>query len=71
MHSLDIFDWAIAEMNVPVYPQDKVFKKAAAIICEIGEGPQESGVRLNITPQQAWFYRKGTQNFSCGEILKL
>ena len=30
---LPLFEWAIAEMNVPVYPESRVFKKVARVVC--------------------------------------
>jgi len=44
---LDINRWAYGELNVPVYPEPRVFRRVAQAICGYADSEQ-SGVRLRI-----------------------
>jgi hypothetical protein len=44
---LDINHWSYAELNVPAYPSERVYRRAASTLCEFAEGP--SDVRLDVT----------------------
>jgi hypothetical protein len=32
---LPLFEWALAEMNVPVYPEKRVFRQVGAEVCKL------------------------------------
>ena len=38
---VDIFGWSFEELNVPPYPEDRVFKNVARRVCEHAEEPSE------------------------------
>jgi hypothetical protein len=44
---LDINHWSYAELNVPAYPSGRVYRAAAAALCEFAE--RSSDVRLDVT----------------------
>jgi hypothetical protein len=44
---LDINHWSYAELNVPAYPSERVYRRAAALLCVFAESP--SDVRLEVT----------------------
>ena len=44
---LDINHWSYAELNVPAYPSERVYRRAASALCEFAESP--SDVRLDVT----------------------
>lgn len=50
---LPLFEWALADLNVPVYPERRVFKRAAREICETAG--VESWVELIIKERPAIF----------------
>jgi hypothetical protein len=43
---LDINRWAYGELNVPVYPEPRVFRRVAELVCAYRDGPAD--VRLLI-----------------------
>ncbi len=45
--SIDIAEWSITELNVPPYPEVRIYKNVARKICEYAENPSEA--RLSIT----------------------
>ena len=44
---LDINHWSYVELNVPAYPSERVYRRAASTLCEFAESP--SDVRLDVT----------------------
>jgi hypothetical protein len=44
---LDINHWSYAELNVPAYPSERVYRATAAALCEFAES--SSDVRLDVT----------------------
>ena len=50
---LDINHWSYAELNVPAYPSERVFRRAAAALCGFAESP--SDVRLEVTARPRLF----------------
>lgn len=50
---LPLVEWAIAEMNVPVYPERRVFEQAARGVCRLAE--DENRVELIIKERPAIF----------------
>jgi hypothetical protein len=33
---IDIYEWSLAELNVPFYPEDRVFKQLSHSFCRLG-----------------------------------
>ena len=50
---LPLFEWAMTDLNVPVYPESRVFKRAARAVC--GTGADKSRVELIIKERPAIF----------------
>jgi hypothetical protein len=50
---LDLSHWSYAELNVPAYPSERVYRRAAATLCAFAESP--SDVRLSLTAQPPLF----------------
>ena len=48
---LPLFEWAIAEMNVPVYPERRAFKKVAREVCRSAD--DKTGIELIIKERPA------------------
>lgn len=48
---LPLFEWAMAELNVPPYPEPRVFRQAARELCESAE--DKSGVELIVRGKPA------------------
>jgi len=51
---LDINHWSYAELNVPAYPSERVYRRAGATLCTLAEGP--SDVRLEVTTPPRFFF---------------
>jgi hypothetical protein len=41
-NTISIFDWSFEELNVPPYPEDRIFKNVAKRVCEYTEEPSEA-----------------------------
>ncbi|HKG12325.1 MAG TPA: MauE/DoxX family redox-associated membrane protein, partial [Pyrinomonadaceae bacterium] len=48
---LDINHWSYAELNVPAYPSEKVYARAAAALCEFAESPSDVRLEVNERPR--------------------
>jgi hypothetical protein len=53
-YRLDINHWSYAELNVPAYPSERVYRRAAAALCPLAESP--SDVRLEMTTPSRFFF---------------
>lgn len=51
---LDINQWSYAELNVPAYPSERVYRRAAAALCRFAESP--SDVQLEVTAPPRFFF---------------
>ncbi|HKV42701.1 MAG TPA: hypothetical protein VJX67_26105, partial [Blastocatellia bacterium] len=38
---LPFHEWAIAELNVPPYPEPRIFKRLATSVCKYADDPKE------------------------------
>jgi len=47
--SLDINDWSFGELNVPSYPEPRIYKNVARLICRYGA--QDPGIELVVREQ--------------------
>ena len=56
---LDVGEWSYAELNVPPYPEPRVYKSVARAICRHAGEPGE--VVLLIRGRLTWFNRDGLQ----------
>ncbi len=64
---LPLLEWAMAELNVPVYPEPRVFKQTARSLCHLTK--DKSGVELVIKERPAIFdgsYQ--VTRITCGEL---
>lgn len=60
---LDLNAWAMAEFNAGVYPEDRVFRRLFAHICD-WVGPEAA--RLVVVEKATWFAPKATTSHECG-----
>jgi hypothetical protein len=66
---LDINHWSYAELNVPAYPSEKVYARAAAALCGFAESP--SDVRLEVNTRPRLFGGSAhTTTFDCDTLTK-
>jgi uncharacterized membrane protein YphA (DoxX/SURF4 family) len=66
---LDINHWSYAELNVPAYPSERVFRRAAAMLCGFAESP--SDVRLEVTePPRLFGGVTQTTTLDCDALTK-
>lgn len=66
---LDVNHWSYAELNVPAYPSEKVYARAAAALCGFAESP--SDVRLEVkTPPRLFGGSTQTTTLDCDALTK-
>jgi hypothetical protein len=66
---LDINHWSYAELNVPAYPSERVYLRAAAALCGFAESP--SDVRLDVTaPPRLFGGVTQTTTLDCDALIK-
>lgn len=63
---LPISNWAFTELNVPPYPETRIFKNVARSICKVASDPRE--VELVMRGRLSWFYRDGQQVLNCSQL---
>lgn len=66
--SLDILEWSLGEMNVPSYPETRIFKNVGKAIC--GYAMYDSGVELVVQAKLALFRSNRPSVYHCPELLK-
>jgi hypothetical protein len=60
---LDLNAWAMGEFNAGVYPENRVFRRLFAQICD-WVGPEAA--RLVVVEKATWFAPKATTSHDCG-----
>ncbi len=60
---LPIVDLAFSELNVPPYPEPRIFKSVARRFCDAANDPRE--VLLVMRGRLSWFYRDSPQVLNC------
>jgi hypothetical protein len=66
LDKLLVNDWSFDELNVPAYPETRIFKSAARKLCEFAAKP--SDVKLEVQGKAALGNRAGRQVFTCSEL---
>jgi uncharacterized membrane protein YphA (DoxX/SURF4 family) len=65
-YELSIFDWSFGEMNVPPYPEPRVYKSVARSLC--GYADQASDVTLVVEGKALWFRAGGEATYDCASL---
>jgi hypothetical protein len=65
-NSLAVADWSWGEMNVPPYPEARVFKNIGREICRGASQP--SDVNLVIRGKTTWFLRPQQRVYDCAAL---
>jgi hypothetical protein len=65
-NELDIFDWSIGELNVPSYPEVRIYKNVARAIC--GYSADGSGVELVVQGKLALINGNRRSVFHCSDL---
>lgn len=63
---LVISDWSYDELNVPPYPETRIFKNIAWHICPLASDPRE--ITLVMRGRLSWFYDEGRQVLNCSQL---
>jgi predicted DCC family thiol-disulfide oxidoreductase YuxK len=58
--------WSFTELNVPPYPESRIFKNIAKRICRLARDPRE--VELVMRGRLSWFNRDGQQVLNCLQL---
>jgi hypothetical protein len=68
VNKLEIADWSYRELNVPAYPEVRIYKRVASSLCGYAESPSE--VKLVIEGKGALFRGKRMFSYDCGALGK-
>ncbi len=66
LDSIDINEWSADELNVPPYPEVRVYKNIARRVCQYAENPTE--VRLSITSKSTIGSSVTGESFTCAAL---
>jgi hypothetical protein len=66
VNKLEIADWSFRELNVPAYPEMRIYKNVARSLCGFAESA--SDVRLAVEAKGALFRGKRTFSFDCTSL---
>ena len=64
--SISILDWSFTELNVPPYPETRIFKNIAQNVCKYADNP--NNVVLDMRGRVSWFYRDAQQSLNCAQL---
>jgi uncharacterized membrane protein YphA (DoxX/SURF4 family) len=64
--SIDIAEWSAGELNVPPYPEVRIYKNIARKICEYAESPTD--VRLSITSKSTIGKSIKSTSYTCAAL---
>ena len=62
-YEISIFDWSFGEMNVPPYPEARVYRSVAKALCGYAERANE--VTLVVESKSTWFRTGGDVTYDC------
>lgn len=66
---LDINHWSYAELNVPAYPSEKVYRAATETLCKLAESPSDVRLEVN-TPPRVFGGTTHTTTFDCEALTR-
>lgn len=66
MDGLSVSNWAFTELNVPPYPEARIYKRVARLICDTANDPRE--VVLVMRGRLSWFFADGPQTMNCSQL---
>ncbi len=64
--SLDINDWSLGELNVPSYPEPRIYRNAGRLICRYGAG--DRGIELVVREQLSLFRGGRRSVYHCTDL---
>jgi hypothetical protein len=66
-HLLNLYHWSMAEMNVPPYPEPRVYRNVARDLCRLSTEP--SDIMLTMREHPRWFYRAvRVKTYTCSDL---
>ena len=65
-NELDFFDWSFDELNVPPYPETRVYKDITEDICKYAENKDE--VVLVVSGKPTWFNGDHKSSYDCSNL---
>jgi uncharacterized membrane protein YphA (DoxX/SURF4 family) len=65
---LSLFDWARTELNVPPYPETRVYQSIARDLCSYAAQPSE--VRLVVQAKKTWLGSDEPTSYDCSVFVK-
>ena len=63
---LDVSDWSFAELQVPAYPEARVFRSVAKGVCRMVGSPGD--MLLIIEEKRSWVGRRRLATYGCGAL---
>ena len=66
-YELSVYDWSFGEMNVPPYPEARIYRNLARSLCTYAE--DASDVELVVESKTLWLHSGGDVKYNCGSLL--
>lgn len=63
---ITISEWSIAELNVPPYPETRIYRNVARQVCKATGNP--SDLVQVVSGRLSWFNRDGKQTWTCEQL---
>jgi hypothetical protein len=64
--TLDVEDWSYAALNVPPYPEMRIYKNVAKRVCALGGNSPR--IVMVVTGQRSWFHRRRLNSYTCAGL---
>jgi len=65
-NDLKFFPWSFGELNVPPYPETRVFKAIARELCKYAE--KDTDVILTVQGKRTWFNADSPSRYDCADL---
>jgi hypothetical protein len=64
---INLTRWSLLELNVPTYPEQRIFRSVTKRICEYGEVPSDVTLTIYGKPNR-WNGSRETRSYTCAEL---
>jgi hypothetical protein len=68
-YALNVARWSFAELNVPAYPEERVFRRVARAVCALEAAPGDVTLEIHERPR-LWTEVGGAKTFDCAALAR-
>ena len=68
-YALNVSRWSFAELNVPAYPEERIFRRAARSLCERAGAPGDVTLEIRERPR-LWGGAGGVKTLDCASLTR-